>query len=446
MIYPILYDYQKQVVDDLKDLYGCGLFSDVGTGKSYMSLALFEHKLANSLVNKLIIICLNGKISEWERDCRKFFPFHKILSLAGDLKPKLKKEFEQNDYDILILNFEKVWRLPVILQHIDEKTMLLIDESHKIKTPNSKQTEFIIKMSYLTHHKCILTATPMGLGYIDLFSQLHFIGALNCSYKEFEDEFIIRSLIRIPGIRPFYQIVGYKNTDVIDKTVSNYCRYYERQQSDDMLPSELIVDITLDPSYNKIARERVYNEIVLNKVSKKRIALKALCSGTMIGTDLFDNKYMYQLNTNKLDWVETFLETFDHRVVIFYNFDFERDQLYDMIKKSKRNVARYCGEFKEQDIFMKKEDCVILVQYKAGGTGIDWLKESYVCVFYSLPDSYIEFYQSKGRIDRAGQTKKPLFYILVSQGIKSIDKMNYDALSEKQDFNDSWFENNFDKY
>jgi superfamily II DNA or RNA helicase len=121
------------------------------------------------------------------------------------------------------------------------------------------------------------------------------------------------------------------------------------------------------------------------------------------------------------------------------------EQLYEEITKMHRNVARYNSEYKEKDKFLENEDCVILVQYKSGGTGIDWLKNSYVGIFYSLPDSYVEFYQAKGRIDRNGQTKKPLFYVLVATGSKSVDEMNYKALQEKQDFNDTYFENCFGK-
>ena len=214
-----------------------------------------------------------------------------------------------------------------------------------------------------------------------------------------------------------------------------------------MLPSEIQIDIKLDKLYNKIAKDRVYQDIVLDSVSAKRLGLKSLCSGTIMGKTLLkqetDNERIYQLNKNKIEWVKTFLEAFNDRVVIFYQYTHQMEQLYDEIKKTKRNVARYNAEYKEKDIFLNNNDCVILVQYKSGGTGIDWLKNSYVGIFYSLPDSYIEYYQAKGRIDRNGQNKKPLFYMLVSEGSKSVDKLNYDALKNKQDFNDDYFERNF---
>ena len=40
MIYNYLYDYQKNIVDRLKQFDSAGLFTDTGTGKSYMSIGL----------------------------------------------------------------------------------------------------------------------------------------------------------------------------------------------------------------------------------------------------------------------------------------------------------------------------------------------------------------------------------------------------------------------
>ena len=192
----------------------------------------------------------------------------------------------------------------------------------------------------------------------------------------------------------------------------------------------------------------MYEDLVLDKVSSKRIALKSLCSGTIMGNALVgtgDLHREYQLNTYKIDWVKSFLEDFTDRVVIFYMYDHQRDQLYDMITKLKRPCARYCAEYKEKDVFTQNENAVVLVQYKSGSTGVDWLKASYVGIFYCLPDSYIEYYQAKGRLNRVGQTKKPLYYMLVSKGKYSVDSLNYDALMNKKDFNDEFFEENFRK-
>ena len=126
-------------------------------------------------------------------------------------------------------------------------------------------------------------------------------------------------------------------------------------------------------------------------------------------------------------------------------YDHQRDQLYNMITKMKRPCARYCSAFKEEDVFNNNDNAVVLVQYKSGSTGIDWLKQAYVSIFYCLPDSYIEFYQAKGRLNRVGQTKKPIYYLLVTKGKQSADYINYLALKSNQDFNDEWFSQNFEE-
>ena len=444
MLYNLLYDYQKKTVDDLKDFDSCGLFYDVGCGKSITSLALYEQKLVQKKCNKLIIVCLCAKINEWKCDCEKWFPFSKVIVL--DNKKKSKEDFLYGNFDIAIINFEKTWRYEP-LRLINNKFYIIVDESHKIKESTTKVGKFMQQISYLTPYKCILTATPMGNGYIDLYNQLYFLGLLGGTLKKFKDNYCNEQTIYYPGMKPFKKIVGYHHTEELDLLINKYARYYERKIDDELIPSEIVIPFELDKQYNKIAKTRVYEDISLDKVTSKRLGLKSLCSGTIMGNALVDPNgdlhREYQLNTYKLDWVKAFLEDFNERVVIFYMFDHQRNQLHDMITKMKRPVARYCAEFKEEDIFNENDNAVVLVQYKSGSTGIDWLKQSYVCIFYSLPDSYIEFYQAKGRINRVGQTKKPLYYLLVSKGSNSVDEMNYKALKNRQDFNDEWFETNF---
>lgn len=445
MIYNLLYPYQKNIVNDLKDFDSSALFMDVGTGKSITSLALYEQKLVQNKCKKLLIVCLCAKLNEWKIDCEKWFPFSKVIIL--DNKKKSKEAFINRDFDIAIINFEKTWRYEDLRFIINNEFYIIIDESHKIKESTTKVGKFMQELSLLTPYKCILTATPMGNGYIDLYNQLYFLGLLGISLQRFKDNYCNEQLVYYAGMKPFKKIVSYHHTEKLDLLVNKYARYYERKIDDDLVPSEIVVPFELDKQYNKIARDRVYEDISLDKVTSKRLGLKSLCSGTIMGNALVDVNgdlhREYQLNTYKLDWIKDFLENFNERVVIFYMFDHQRDQLYDMITKLKRPAARYCAAYKEEQVFNENDNAVAIVQYKSGSTGIDWLKQSYVCIFYSLPDSYIEFYQAKGRINRVGQTKKPIYYILVSKGYNSVDEINYNALKNKQDFNDEFFENNF---
>lgn len=445
MIYDLLFPYQRKIVDSAKDKDAVGLFMDTGTGKSYTSLALYEQKIVQSKCNKLIIICLNSKLYEWQKDCEKFFPFTKILVMDGTKKVQKDKDLRDLNFDILIINFEKAWRHEELLM-INDKYFILVDESHVIKDSKTKIGKFMRLLGMKTPYKVILTATPMANGYIDLYNQFYFLGLLDISLSRFKQEYCIEKYIYI-GMTQFKKIVGYRNTELLDLLTQKYCYFYERKLDDDMIPEEIKIPFKLDKNYYDIAKDRVYKDVILDNVSSKRIGLKSLCSGTLMGRAICDEEgdlsRLYQLNTDKLNWVKDFLQGFNERVVIYYNYTHQREQLYEMITKLGRHCGRYCADIKEQDIYDTYDDTVMLVQYKSGSTGIDWLKKGYVCIFYSLPDSYLCFYQSKGRLNRVGQTKKVLYYLLVSEGKYSVDELNYQALLDKKDFNDQYFQDNF---
>ena len=173
MIYDSLYNYQKTIVDSLKVHDSAALFTDTGTGKSYMSIALYQEKWKQHKVNKCVVICLLGKVDEWVRDFNKWQPFDRVLVL--DSKQETLKKFHRGEWDVCIVNFERTWRIPDLLIYMNQQTMIIIDESHKIKEANTKQGKFIAMLGDKTPYKLILTATPMGNGYVDLYNQFYLL-------------------------------------------------------------------------------------------------------------------------------------------------------------------------------------------------------------------------------------------------------------------------------
>lgn len=404
-----------------------------------MIASMFEKHINYHNAKRMIIICLKSKIEEWQKDCTELFPNKKII-IANK---KIANDITLKKFDILIINFEMTWRMPSeLLMATDNYTFIAIDESHKAKEPTSKQTKFIINLGDQTVLKTIATATPMEQGYHNLYAQFRFLGLLGGSYTEFKNRFCIE-VSQFTGSSYYKKISGYKNIEELDYIIAKYCRYYERQIKDNLEPRVFEIEVPIDKNYTKIAKDRVYKEIVLSHVSQKRHALKALCSGVIVGRDLEENYYEYNMNNYKLEWVIDFIKSNNNRIIIFYQYNIERDCLYNAIKELNRNVARYCGKFKEHEIFIKNNDCVILCQFKSGSTGIDWLKLSNIMIFYTLPDSYTEFYQTKGRIDRIGQINRPNYIILLSKHNMAVDRLCYESLKNKQDFTDLVFQKNF---
>lgn len=124
----------------------------------------------------------------------------------------------------------------------------------------------------------------------------------------------------------------------------------------------------------------------------------------------------------------------DHpRMIVFYNFDYERDILLNIHYGDDVQIAEWSGHAHEP--IPDSEKWVYLVQYTAGCEGWNSITTDTI-VFYSQNYSYKVMTQAAGRIDRLNSPFIHLhYYHLKSRS--GIDLAISRALSEKKKFNES---------
>ena len=137
----------------------------------------------------------------------------------------------------------------------------------------------------------------------------------------------------------------------------------------------------------------------------------------------------------KLEWIRDFLDGYDKRVVIFYNYNVELDSLKNLLEKMGRSYSVYNGGEKDFTNFKNHEDGICLCNYQSGSVGINDLVISNVYIAYSPSDNYINWQQSKKRIDRNGQKHTPVYYYLCS----GLESRIYHSLSVGKNFDDRVF-------
>ena len=415
------HDYQEKIAQDIVNSgdYSKALLMKMGTGKTITSLRVFELLYEQKKINKLLVICLKCKIDDWKNDIEN------ELSVVPNYE---------------VINFESIWRkskADYYKNFIDENTMIIVDESHKMKNINAKITKYLMEIYNQTKYKLILTGTPQSQKYIDYYPQMRFINAVDYDipYKQWERTFVIKELVAEYG--PWhYEIRGYRHEDVLKTGITNKS-YYHNYESEYKNPIEIYQNIPHSKDAIKFQKDRVWRDLDESRcediIADTQFSLRSYIRQSLSG---FIGQY--DIQSPKEDWLYDFLEITQDRVVIFTNFIREIEKIEAMCKRLKRPCGVYYGERKNLEPFKNNSNGVAIVNYQSGATGINDLCISNIGIFYSPPDGdYILFAQAKARLDRIGQTKQPIFYYLQTKG--SIEKMIYTQFKQGKNFDNKMF-------
>ena len=424
-----LFDYQKEAIEQFKEK-PLNL-SDVGTGKSYMSIGSY----IKSECSKLLIICLAPKVLDFVEDGEVFDL--KITPLNKGTKKNRELLSESNQVSI---SFESSWRLTELLKWVDKDTFIIIDESHKVGVSKSKVTKFVMQLSKKAKYTYLCTATPVSNGKLEnWYSQLYIANVFRKPKKEFEQLFVIKQMRQMGSMR-FMDIVGYQNEYLLQQMIDGASVNYKRDKG--YLPQDYVYKTKKPAMYNKLKKNRIYkddfgNIVELDNASNLFNRLRQVSHGLLEGVSK-------QVSKEPFERLESILETHNNeRVVIFYNYRAEFLMLTELLTKLKRPFGVYNGDLKKLNNFKEYENGVVLAQYKSASTGINDFVISNVTIFNSMPLSSTEYLQAKGRTDRHGQEKTPLYYHIVPD--TQIEKKIFDTVTNGQDFTNEMIES-VDKY
>lgn len=419
-----LFDYQVEAIEQFKEK-PLNL-SDVGVGKSFMSIGSY----VKSECNKLLIICLAPKVLDFAEDGEQFGLKITPLNKGTTKNKQLLSESNQ-----VSISFESSWRLTELLKWVDKDTFIIIDESHKVGVSKSKVTKFVMQLSKKAKYTYLCTATPVSNGKLEnWYSQLYIANVFRKPKKEFEQLFVIKQMRQMGSMR-FMDIVGYQNEHLLQQMIDDASVNYKRDKG--YLPEDYVYKTKKPAMYNKLKKNRIYkddydNIVELDNASNLFNRLRQVSHGFLEGV-------LKPVSKEPFERLESILETHNNeRVVIFYNYKAEYLMLRMVLDKLKRPYGVYNGNLKELDNFKKNENGVVLAQYKSASTGINDFVISNVTVFNSMPLSSTEYLQAKGRTDRHGQEKTPLYYHIVPD--TPIEKKIFDTVTNGKDFTNEMME------
>ena len=416
----------------------------MGLGKTYTG-AEKMHRLG-ARVN--LVICQKSKIDDWLNHFSNNYGVavfnltdkedFKTFDLWANAEPPAKAA---KVVVIGVINYELAFRRPALkkLEHFT----LMLDESSLIQNENAKRSKFILSLK--PDNVILLSGTPTGGKYENLWSQMHMLG-WKISKEMFFNQYVQYHYDDSEGF-PRKVIDGYKNEERLKKKMREHgCHFLKTEEVFD-LPEQIhqTIRVSTTKEYRKFRKDCIV-EICEPGESDSELRAKGrsdyakiteLVGDTTLTKMLYERQLCGQYNADKLDAFRDLVESTSDRLIVFYNFNDELKMLDEIVTELDRPVSLVNGRSKLLHAYENYSNSVTFIQYQAGAMGLN-LQKSNRIVYFTPPLSSELFEQSKKRIHRIGQTKPCFYYYLTCRN--SVEEKIYRTLEMRRDYTEALFE------
>ena len=425
-----LFEHQVKALEETKELNRVAYYHDMGLGKTYTG----AEKLIELGAKVNLVICQKSKIDDWKKHFESNYPDVWVYDLTNKNSKDVFIDFVNNiddldeytegncpDAYIGVINYELAFRRPELLKLKD--FTLLLDESSMIQNEKAKRTKFIMKLK--PKNVILLSGTPTGGKYENLYTQMHLLG-WKISQKMYFNQFVKYHYEDNEGF-PILIIDGYKNEERLKRKMRQYgCNFLKTEEVFD-LPEQInqIINIPITKAYRKFRKDSI---VFFDDVE--------LVGDTILTKMLYERMLCGHYNADKLEAFKDLIESSNDRFVVFYNFNDELDELMQIASECKRPFGVVNGSHKNPEM-INAESALLFVQYQAGAMGLNLQKANKI-IYFTPPLSSELFEQSKKRIHRIGQDKTCFYYYLTCKG--SIEEKIYKTLEMRKDYTEALFE------
>nr|DAP02072.1 MAG TPA: Helicase of the snf2 rad54 family [Bacteriophage sp.] len=435
----IPHKYQLTAINHVINVPKCGLFLDMGLGKTVSTLtAIKELKYNRFQVNKVLIIAPK-KVAEgtWSKEKDKWNHTKDFrVSLVLGSQQKRIKALSVNA-DLYIINRENIPWLVDYLRNDWYFDTVVIDESSSFKNSRSKRFKALKMVLPKINRLIELTGTPSPNGVEDLWAQIYLLDQ-GTRLEKYITHF--RAKYMEPNKRNRSQIFDYKIKDgVYDSIINKISDICISMKSEDYLELPdlsyneipVILNDKARRDYDKMERDFVLElegaEDEITAVNAAALSNKLL---QISNGAVYDSSGVYtEVHDAKID---SFLELVERlqgkSLLVFYNFQHDRDRIKKALEKSDLVVKELKTTQDEDDWNAGKID-ILLTHPASAAYGLN-LQEggNHVC-WFGLSWNLEHYQQANKRLHRQGQKEKVIIHHLVTQGTRDEDVMR--ALDNK---------------
>ena len=435
--------YQEQAIEFAKDLDYAAIFHEQGLGKTKIALDIALYWLSEKDIDTVLIVTKKGLVKNWQEETK----------MHSYLHPKVLDNNRNSNFYVfnsatrlIVTNFETISleknRFKLFLK--SRNVGIIIDESAKLKNPDSQLSKDFFELSPFFIKKIIMTGTPVANRPYDIWSQIFFLDSgksLGVDFKEFKSKADLTNKLakNVDKREEFESFISSIYSKINDFSIRE-----TKKSANLSLPDKHYYDIwtMFTPKQKEMydeLRQKLYVEIIKNgnkkiddaaPVLKRILRLEQITSNPRIIDESVDFCSGKEQELNSL--VKEILSR-DEKVIIWTNYLYNID--YFMKKFEKYNCVKICGSMSSEDRnksvkeFKTGDAKILIATPQAAKEGLT-LTVANNAIFYDRGFSLDDYLQAQDRIHRISQDKDCNIYNIMIRG--SIDEWIHKLLLSKE--------------
>jgi SNF2 family DNA or RNA helicase len=434
------YPYQQHATEHIKSHDGCGLFLEMGLGKTVSTLTAIDQLMYDEMEIQKVLVIAPKKVAEetWSTESMKWDHLnHLRLSLVLGSEGQRKAAL-LTKADIYVINRENVaW----LIGHYGTAfpfDMVVIDELSSFKSAKSIRFKSLRQIRPKVKKVVGLTGTPMSNGLLDLWSQLYLLdmgerlGATLTGYREKyfkaknRNGYVVYKYAIKSGDDDNDDLLG---TDIYSKEIfdkiSDIC--ISMKAADYLtLPERITTDIPVHLPEKTMGRyEEFEKSQILALIDEEEISavnaaaltnkLLQFANGAVYGED----GDFFDIHSEKLEALEEIIEAAGNQpVLIFYSYRHDLTRIKKHLKSYKLSELKNSADIKSWN---EGKIPVLLAHPASAGHGLNLQAGGNIIIWFGLPWSLELYMQANARLDRQGQTKPVIIHRLITKGTMDED-------------------------
>lgn len=454
-----LHEYQKKAVEHIITHKYCGLFLEMGLGKTVSTLTAVEKLMYDYLEVNSVLVIAPKRVAEtvWAEEAQNWehlrhLTFSKII---GTERQRLEAFHKKADIHIISRD-NIVWLCGICASNLPYD-MLVIDELSSFKNHQSQRFKALRLARPWIKRVVGLTGTPAPNGLIDLWPQIYLMDRGERLGKTITK---YRSTYFTPGRSNGYVVYNYNLQGGAEQAIRNkigdICISMQAQDylNMPMLTSNVIrlsMPDDIQDAYDKFEKDSIMklvnNEVEITALNAAGLSNKLLQFAN--GAIYDEDKNVYPIHDIKLKALEEIVEEACGKpVLVAWTYQFDRDRIMKYLSKYKPRELKTAKDIQDWN---NGKVQLMLAHPASAGHGLNLQAGGNIIVWFGLTWSLELYQQFNARLYRQGQKRGVIIHHLcmnqthdedVMLALRNKDKVQMSLMNNIKAKIDNYIKNN----